>query len=495
LIQDPLFGPFVQYCLLMGFTMALKVLIRPKGAVRFSLHFLFFALLSAGLLHQGAAPWLVADPGADLTDKILIGVAKMSWWVGGAMVLASFVRVFLVLEQRPREGRLLQDLLVGVIYLGAVLSIVAFVFDLPVGTLIATSGAFAIVLGLALQSTLNDVFSGVALNLGRPYSIGDVIVLDTGVQGSVVETNWRATHLLTGTNDLVIVPNSLLAKARVTNLTSLEQSHGVSLTVRLRLTRAPSIILDVMRTVLLSSNVILKKPEPNVTITALDASIIELELEFRIPDVNALSAAKNEIYDLVYRHAKASGLKLAESETDKEEGLLDVPKISDADQRLITSLTLFSTLTDEEKKTVASSMRRSTYKKGEVIARQDSILTSLMIVRSGVASESRQEAGHGTELRRLSPGDMFGERGVLIAAQQPGEIKALTNVVVCEIPKDGIASVIENRPELAEQLGVLLAKRLNDEKNLEVNGLARAPTVRSIGARIRHLFDVPGERS
>jgi hypothetical protein len=75
------------------------------------------------------------------------------------------------------KGRLIQDLVVGLIYLGAALSVVAYVFSAPVGTLIATSGVFAIILGLALQSTLADVFSGIALNLSRAYTVGDWIVL------------------------------------------------------------------------------------------------------------------------------------------------------------------------------------------------------------------------------------------------------------------------------------------------------------------------------
>jgi len=138
-----------------------------------------------------------------------------------------------------RPGRLLQDLVVGIIYLGASLSVIAYVFRVPVGTLIATSGVFAIVLGLALQSTLNDVFSGVALNLGRPYTVGDWIVLEDGVQGRVIETNWRSIHLLNPTNDVIIVPNSTMAKRRLTNLTSPDEAHGVTIRIRLLPTLPP----------------------------------------------------------------------------------------------------------------------------------------------------------------------------------------------------------------------------------------------------------------
>src|SRR6201986_417367 len=99
--------------------------------------------------------------------------------------MTSCARVFLIFERRPREGRLIQDLVVGMIYLGCFLSVVAYVFSAPVGTLIATSGVFAIILGLALKSTLSDVFSGFALNLSRAYEVGDWIVLNDGIEGRV----------------------------------------------------------------------------------------------------------------------------------------------------------------------------------------------------------------------------------------------------------------------------------------------------------------------
>ncbi|MGO7465418.1 mechanosensitive ion channel domain-containing protein, partial [Rhizobium ruizarguesonis] len=58
------------------------------------------------------------------------------------------------------------------------------------------------------------------------YAIGDWIVLNDGVEVRVVETNWRSTHLLNGSNDLVVLPNSFLAKVGLTNLSSPDRSHG-----------------------------------------------------------------------------------------------------------------------------------------------------------------------------------------------------------------------------------------------------------------------------
>ena len=69
-------------------------------------------------------------------------------------------------------------------------------------------------LGLALQSTLGDVFSGIVLNLAKPYHPGDWIILDGGTQGCVVETDRRATHILTPDNDLAIISKGKGADAK-----------------------------------------------------------------------------------------------------------------------------------------------------------------------------------------------------------------------------------------------------------------------------------------
>ncbi len=111
--------------------------------------------------------------------------------------------------------------------------IVSYVFDLPIQGLLATSGVVAVILGLALQSTLGDVFSGIVLNFSRPYLPGDWITIDGGTEGRVIEMNWRATHVLTGKRDLAIVPNSTIAKSKIVNVSSPSGIHGVTVTLHL----------------------------------------------------------------------------------------------------------------------------------------------------------------------------------------------------------------------------------------------------------------------
>src|SRR5882762_2059773 len=147
--------------------------------------------------------------------RLFVSVLEIIWWLGAAWLTVGFLRAFVVLGRQPHESKLAQDLLAGLVYLAATFAIIAYVFDLPVKGLLATSGALAIMIGLALQSSLGDVFSGIVLNIERPYRVGDWIILDDTVQGRVIETNWRATHILTGNQDVAIIPNSVIAKSKL----------------------------------------------------------------------------------------------------------------------------------------------------------------------------------------------------------------------------------------------------------------------------------------
>lgn len=491
--------PIVQFCILVVVgTFVSRIMLRRQRAGRLIGQIIFFVSLTVLLLYHGIVPYEPSPPENSVALRTFTGFAKIVWWINGAWVLIAFVRLFLIFERKPREGRLIQDLVVGIIYLGAILSIVGDVFSVPIGTLIATSGVFAIILGLALQSTLSDVFSGIALNLGRPYSVGDWIVLDNDVQGRVVETNWRATQLLSGTNDLVVIPNSVLAKSRLTNFSSPDESHGVTVNVRIQPTTLPSIVADVMQNVLISCNFIQKTPEPTVAVNSIDEQAIELQLSFRVRDMSQTTAAKNEIYDLLYRHVKAAGLKFAGAPgaitfpTDYKSDATGRQQNPGTPWRLLNNIPLFSSLTEDEKEHLATHMQRRTYHKDAVIAEQDARLRALTILRSGVVSVTRREGHRQIELTRLAPGDYFGENGLLMGNGEVGTVRALTFVVTYEIGEDCLSPLLHDRPALAEELGAIMAKRIEAERHLFASAdmLVNGAPISTLSSRIKHLFQL-----
>jgi small-conductance mechanosensitive channel len=492
--------PFVQTGLLAVIgALITRILLRRYPAWRLVVQLVFFGALTALLLLHDIIPYEIAPDSTPAVERFFVATAKIIWWINAAWLLTSCARVFLIFERRPREGRLIQDLVVGLIYLGCGLSVVAYVFSAPVGTLIATSGVFAIILGLALQSTLSDVFSGIALNLSRAYEVGDWIVLSDGIEGRVVETNWRATHLLNGSNDLVVLPNSNLAKAQLTNLSSPNRSHGVKVRVRVAPTMAPSGISEIMRTVLLSSNSIMSTPAPTVEIKSLDAQAIEFELSFRVKDFSTGATARHEVFDLVYRHAKAAGLTLAQPKEAATVFAGPAPAVATASPalhttalRLVDAVPLFSSLTDEERQALAASMTRRTWRKGETLVQQDTKVEALFVIRTGVLAVVRRDGDREIELMRLSPGDYFGEAGLFAGAGEPGTVNAITFAVVYEVGQAAMAKLLHDRPTIADEISVTLSRRASrGQAHATEQDATSMRSVSWLVGRIRNVFELP----
>ena len=98
------------------------------------------------------------------------------------------------------------------------------VFGIRWAPLLATSAIVSVVLGLALQETLGNLFAGVSLQFDKPYEIGDWIELNTGtgekISGEVYEITWRATILYGFFDEVIILPNRLVAQSEVSNFSA-----------------------------------------------------------------------------------------------------------------------------------------------------------------------------------------------------------------------------------------------------------------------------------
>jgi len=114
-----------------------------------------------------------------------------------------------------------------------------------------TLGVGSVAVALALQDTLGNFFAGLYLLADRPVNLGDYIKLDSGQEGFVVRVGWRSTALRMTSNNFVIVPNSTLAKAVITNYSLPEPRMSYGLLVRVSYgtdpARVENILLEVAR--------------------------------------------------------------------------------------------------------------------------------------------------------------------------------------------------------------------------------------------------------
>jgi small-conductance mechanosensitive channel/CRP-like cAMP-binding protein len=454
----PLGDPLVIAVLLLAVgTLAARLLFKRHPMGRVASRLFFFGLLTLLLTHY--APGLPYEPLRSSGDSLHTGAVaalKIAWWGWGAWLLVGFLRSVLIFERRPREGKLLQDIIAGVIYLAAFFAIIANVFELPIQGLLATSGAIAIIIGLALQSTLGDVFSGLVLSFSRPYRVDDWIRLDGGTEGRVIEMNWRATQLLTSQHDLVVMPNSVIAKGKIVNVNSPNEVHGLTLSVVTAGNIPPATGIAVIHHAIVNARLTLPSPQPSILVKSIAADTITYEVTIFTANLSSASRAQNELFDLIYRHLAASGVRLALA--DGTAPAVEATHVESGAERALIETALFAALTKEERATLAKKLKRGLYDEGETLLKPGILLHSLYIVADGVLSVVLSGEQRDVEVLRLGPGDHYGEIALLTGAPSPGTITALTPAVVYELPKDDLAPILEARPQVAHELSRALAR-------------------------------------
>ena len=111
--------------------------------------------------------------------------------------------------------RLLRDL-VRLLLVAVARLVYSFVWGREIQGALAALGVTSIVVGLALQEPLGNLFSGLMLLMERPFEVGDAIEVGS-VSGRVKEINWRSAHIDSNGGVIQIVPNSTLNKETISN--------------------------------------------------------------------------------------------------------------------------------------------------------------------------------------------------------------------------------------------------------------------------------------
>jgi small-conductance mechanosensitive channel len=151
-----------------------------------------------------------------------------------------------------------------------------------------TLGVGSIAVALGLQETLSNAFAGFYIMADQPVAPGDYVKLDTGQEGYVVRTGWRATSLRTLSNNLVYIPNSSLAKAVITNYSKPEERMSLVIPVSVSYgtdpRRVESLLLEIAREAARDGvDGLLPHPEPSVRlIPGFGASSLDFSLAVQL---------------------------------------------------------------------------------------------------------------------------------------------------------------------------------------------------------------------
>lgn len=176
-----------------------------------------------------------------------------------------------------------RHLILVIAYSVAVLSIIGSVTGVNVAPLLATSTVITVVLGLALQDTLGNLFAGLALSLDKPFQDGEWILVD-GIEGRVEHSGWRSTVLRTFTWDTVIIPNSVLSKQRVQNFDRPHKITGRNVEALIALHATPADVDEALKATIPKIAAILRTPAPKAWFVQMNPLYHRYVIRFWLED-------------------------------------------------------------------------------------------------------------------------------------------------------------------------------------------------------------------
>lgn len=210
-------------------------------------------------------------------------IARVQGIVGAAEIaeglLATYIAIasfeLLVVERwlQQRQGitvpPLVRQVVIGVVYGCVLLGVAGTVFGIDITPLLATGSVTTVVVGLALQQPLSNLFSGLMLHVEGHPKVGDWLLVDNR-EGMVLHIGWRTTRLRMFTDDVLVVPNASLANAQVINFSEPTKTTGRNLPVPVPLDIAPDVFLAWVREVSAQVDGMAQEPLPKTWLTAID---------------------------------------------------------------------------------------------------------------------------------------------------------------------------------------------------------------------------------
>ncbi len=162
--------------------------------------------------------WLSWDLAIPVFVIVIIAATIFFARLVNKLLLGYFKKVSRKLKVDPTGYRLLRHLAVVSIYIFGLIIIVSSVPQLRTISvaLFAGAGFAGIIIGLAAQSTLANIISGISLAMFQPFRVGDIVTIQ-GEYGTISDLTLRHTVVTTWDNRRLIIPNSIISDESIIN--------------------------------------------------------------------------------------------------------------------------------------------------------------------------------------------------------------------------------------------------------------------------------------
>ena len=344
---------------------------------------------------------------------------------------------------------------------------------------LTTSAVGAVVVGFALQDTLGNFFAGLAIQVEKPFRIGQWIRVGD-FEGRVEEVTWRATKLLTKAGQFVIVPNSLVAKDPILNYSEPIVPTRLQVDIGLSYDAAPNLAKRALLEALSNAPLVLRDPAPDVVVIDFAASSVSYRVRFWIGDFGQDDLAYDQVRSNLWYTLRRHGIEIPypiQIEYSREEPPARPPsRIRYLADRL-AQIDLFAGLDDAGRTRLAEACPEHLFGAGERIVRQGDPGQSMFVVLDGRVRITLEPSGQ--EVAVTSRGGFFGEMSMLTGEPRTATVSALDDALLVEITADRFRELALARAGLVEHVSEMVVARragLESARAAADHAHAMAPT-------------------
>ena len=322
----------------------------------------------------------------------------------------------------------------------------SYIWGVRVGGLFTALGVTSVVIGLMLQNSVGQIVSGLFMLFEQPFRIGEW--LDTGTaQGRVIEVNWRAVHIDTGSG-MRVTPNSMLATTAFTNISRPPGAHKLTITTTFSTADPPDRVCAMLSRV--------AGALPQLRLDSVPRSVPLGAAEYRttigLASPEDAGAAKATFLRWAWYAARRENLHLDDAEDD----FSTAERVEHA-LRTVVAPTL--RLNTEEQRSLQSCSKIVRYGAEEVVENAGEVPKAMTFLVAGrVQMTAKADDGSVVPISTLVEGSFL---GLTALTRQPNlaSAYALEEVTALAIDRQHLEHLVMNEPLLLQTFGSVLEER------------------------------------
>ena len=395
-------------------------------------------------------------------------VLKIVLWM--ATVIA-FVRFFayVILRTANRNSTetntssLLKTVLSITIYIIAFFLIFQVQFPgVPLTGIFTGSTILGIVVGLALQDTLGNLFAGLALQADQPFVVGDVIMIPGRGEGVVETVSWRGVKIRTFQNKLLVISNAVLGKETI-EVAPKGNLNAKAVFFNSMYSKSPAFTIQVVRDAVRQVENVSPKIRPVVRIRNLGDNGIDWEVKYWLEDYTKQhdtdALIRQRIWYVFQREKIEFAYPTRTIHVEPKPVEIAPAEIVDTISEHLNQVTIFAPLSEDEIDRLANASTSRVYAPGEAIVRIGQEGGSMYVIIRGSVKVQIPEKSYQKTINTLGTNDFFGEMSLLTGEPRSANVIAEVESEVLRIDKNGLKPIFESNPVLVQSIVELVEER------------------------------------